>query len=81
MEEHQNRWKINADLNWNSRAGLMHGHGVYIFLADAEQSAGSDWSLEILSRSLDKTFAKCQRANEPWPNHLKLFTDNTPKET
>ena len=20
MEEHQNRWKINADLNWNSRA-------------------------------------------------------------
>ena len=60
---------------------LMHGHGIYIFLADAEQSAGSDWSLEILSRSLDKTFAKCQRANEPWPNHLKLFTDNTPKET
>ena len=67
----------------------MYGHGVYIFLADAEQSAGSDWSLEILSRSLDKTFArsvdktfaKCQRANEPWPNQLKLFTDNTPKET
>lgn len=60
---------------------LMHGVGVYIYLADAEQSSGSDWSLEILSRSLDKAYSSCQRANQPWPNHLKLFTDNTPKET
>lgn len=59
---------------------IMHGHSVNIFLGDAEQSAGSDWSLEILSRSLNKTYAKFQRANECWPNHLKVYTDNTPKE-
>ncbi|CAK9023126.1 Uncharacterized protein SCF082_LOCUS16076 [Durusdinium trenchii] len=39
----------------------MHGHAVLVFLADAEQSSGSDWSLEVLSRALDKTFAKFQR--------------------
>lgn len=60
---------------------LMHGHAVLVFLADAEQSSGSDWSLEVLSRALDKTFAKFQRCNQPWPNHLKVYTDNTPKET
>ncbi len=59
---------------------IMHGHGINIFLADAEQSVGSDWSLEVLTRSLDKTFSKFQRDNEPWPNHLKIYTDNTPKE-
>lgn len=60
---------------------MLHGIGTYIYLADAEQSSGSDWSLEILPRSLDKAFASCQRQNRPWPNHLKIFTDNTPKET
>lgn len=59
---------------------IMHGHSVNIFLADAEQSCGSDWSLEVLSRSLDNTFGKIQRCNGAWPNHVKIFTDNTPKE-
>ena len=45
-----------------------------------EQSTGSDWSLEVLALSLDKTFAKCQRNQEAWPNHLRLYTDNTPKD-
>lgn len=60
---------------------IMHGHSVNVFLADAEQSCGSDWSLEVLSRSLDNTFARLQRANGSWPNHLKVFTDNTPKDS
>ena len=61
-------------------ACIMHGHSVNVFLADAEQSSGSDWSLEVLSRSLDKTFSKLQRSNGSWPHHLKMVTDNTPKE-
>ncbi len=59
---------------------IMHGHSINVFLADAEQSSGSDWSLEVLTRSLDLTFSKFQRQNTPWPNHLKVYTDNTPKE-
>lgn len=62
-------------------AVITHGHAIHVFLADAEQSSGSDWSLEVLNRSLDKTFSKCQRSNTPWPSHLRLFTDNTPKES
>ena len=59
---------------------IVHGHSINIFLADAEQSSGSDWSLEVLPRSLDSVFAKMQRENSSWPNHAKIFTDNTPKE-
>ena len=62
-------------------ACIMHGHSVMVYVCDAEQSTGSDWSLEVLNLSLDKTFAKCQRNNEPWPNHLRVFTDNTPKDS
>lgn len=60
-------------------ACLMHGHGVYVYVTDAEQSTGANWSLEVLSLSLDKTFTKCQQNHQPWPNHLRIFTDNTPK--
>ena len=62
-------------------ACIMHGHSVMVYVCDAEQSTASDWSLEVLNLSLDKTFAKCQRNNEPWPNHLRVFTDNTPKDS
>jgi hypothetical protein len=59
---------------------IMHGHSINVFVTDSEQSTGSDWSLEVLALSLDKTFAKCQRNQEAWPNHLRIFTDNTPKD-
>lgn len=61
-------------------ACLMHGHAVMVFVTDSEQATGSDWSLEVLSLSLDKTFARCQQNNVPWPDHLRIFTDNTPKD-
>ena len=59
---------------------IMHGHSINVFVTDSEQATGSDWSLEVLALSLDKTFAKCQRNQEAWPNHLRIFTDNTPKD-
>ena len=60
---------------------ILHGIGIYIFLADSEQSSGSDWSLEVLSLALDFAFAECQRQGRLWPSHMRIWTDNTPKET
>ena len=61
-------------------AALLHGRAIYVWVTDSEQSTGSDWSLEVLTRSLDKAFNVGQRKQEPWPSHLRLWTDNTPKE-
>lgn len=60
---------------------ILHGRAIYVWVTDStEQSCGSDWSLEVLSLSLDKAFTLAQRKHEPWPSHLRIWTDNTPKE-
>lgn len=60
---------------------ILHGRAIYVWVTDStEQSCGSDWSLEVLSLSLDKAFSLAQRKHEPWPSHLRVWTDNTPKE-
>lgn len=59
---------------------ICHGRGIWVFLTDEDATTGSDWSLEVLSVALDKAFSKAQQDNEPWPSHLRLWTDNTPKE-
>lgn len=61
-------------------AAIVHGIGIFVFLADSEQSTGSDWSLEILSRSLEKAFQVSQQKGQPWPSHLRFWSDNTPKD-
>ena len=61
-------------------AAICHGRGVFVFVADEDAASGSDWSLEVLSLSLNKAFIMAQQSNEPWPSHLRLWTDNTPKE-
>ena len=59
---------------------ICHGHGVYVYITDEDASTGSDWSIEVLSISLNQVFAQAQRNNQPWPSHLRLWTDNTPKD-
>lgn len=61
-------------------AAICHGRGVYVFVSDEDAASGSDWSLEVLSLTLNKAFTMAQQSNEPWPSHLRLWTDNTPKE-
>ena len=61
-------------------AAICHGRGVFVFVADEDGATGSDWSLEVLSLSLNKAFTMAQQSNEPWPSHLRIWTDNTPKE-
>ena len=60
-------------------AAILHGRAVYVYLTDEDASHGSDWSLEVLSVSLNKAFLMTQQANQPWPSHLRIWTDNTPK--
>jgi hypothetical protein len=60
-------------------AAILHGRAVYVYLTDGDASHGSDWSLEVLSVSLNKAFLMTQQANQPWPSHLRIWTDNTPK--
>ena len=62
-------------------AAILHGRAIFVYLTDEDASTGSDWSLEVLSLSLNKAFVMAQQANEPWPAHLRLWTDNTPKDT
>ena len=61
-------------------AVILHGHGLYVWVTDPEQSKGSNWSHEVILRSLEKAFAKNQEKGQPWPRALRIFSDNTPKE-
>ncbi|CAK8999282.1 Uncharacterized protein SCF082_LOCUS6127 [Durusdinium trenchii] len=59
---------------------LAHGHGVFTYLADENQTAGSNWTLECLNRTLEHIFVRAQKLGKAVPPILKLFSDNTPKE-
>lgn len=60
---------------------MVHGVGIFTYLADENQSAGSNWVLETLNRSLQHTWNRFQKAGKPVPGILKIFADNTPKES
>ena len=61
-------------------ATIVHGFGVYIYVGDSDQSFGSDWSMEVFSRSLQTSWERAQKLGLQWPRTCKLFSDNTPKE-
>lgn len=61
-------------------ANIIHGRLIYIGIADEGENAGSSWSLEVLSRALDKAYSQAQRKNLTWPPVLKVWSDNTPKD-
>lgn len=60
-------------------ACIVHGRGVYIYIADPEQSFGSDWTLEVVNRSIQACWLDAQQRNETWPSVCRIFADNTPK--
>ena len=62
-------------------ANIIHGRLIYIGIANEGENVGSSWNLEVLNRALDKAYLQAQRKNLTWPPVLKVWTDNTPKET
>ena len=61
-------------------AVLLHGRSVNLFVTDECQRTGSAWALEILCRSMEWAWQAAQRRCEPFPLHMNIWADNTPKE-
>ena len=62
-------------------ASIVHGRLVYVAIADEGEAAGSSWVMEVVSRSLNLAYIQAQQRKYQWPNILKVFADNTPKDT
>ena len=62
-------------------ANIIHGRLIYVALADEGENAGSSWSLEVLNRALDKAYLQAQTKGLTWPAELRIWSDNTPKES
>lgn len=62
-------------------ANIIHGRLIYVAVADEGENSGSSWSLEVLSRALDKAYLQAQKRGLCWPSHLKIWSDNTPKDS
>ena len=61
-------------------ASIVHGRLVYVAIADEGEAAGSSWVMEVVSRSLNLAYIQAQQRKYQWPNILKIFADNTPKD-
>lgn len=61
-------------------AVILHGRCLAVYVGDCDSTSGSDWSMEMLARTLEKGFSKAQAAGEAWPRCLRIFSDNTPKD-
>ena len=61
-------------------ACIVHGRGIFVYIADPTLSFGSDWNIEVFSRSLQCCWEMAQKNGSPWPRCAKLFSDNTPKD-
>ena len=59
---------------------MVHGRLIYVAIADEGEATGSSWVIEVLNRSLDIAYRQAQQRGYSWPNVLKLWADNTPKE-
>lgn len=61
-------------------ACIVHGVGVYIYVADETMTTGASWTGEVLLQSIDSAFRCCQRAQRPMPSRVVVVADNTVKE-
>ena len=59
---------------------IIHGHCICTYITDADQTAGSNWVMEALARSLDIAFKQSQERAKPWPTMIRVYADNTPKD-
>ena len=60
---------------------IAHGVGIYTYLSDEDQTAGTTWVVETLNRTLQSVSGTLQKNGRPLPPVIKLFADNTPKDT
>ena len=60
---------------------LVHGVGLFTYLTDENQNHGSNWVLETVNRTLQYVHEYYQPRGKPVPPTLKIWSDNTPKET
>ena len=58
---------------------MIHGVGIYTYLSDEDQTAGTNWVVETLNRSFQHMHEKYQRDSKPVPAVVRVFADNTPK--
>ena len=72
----ETRARPSCDLS----AVLLHGWGVFLYVTDSDQSTGTDWTIEILSRSINEAWCIAQRERRDWPSIFRVFADNTPKD-
>ena len=61
-------------------ACIVHGRGIFVYIADPDLSFGTNWTIEVFCQSLQVCWDRAQKSGDTWPRHCKLFADNTPKE-
>lgn len=61
-------------------ATLLHGRTLHVFVADCDQTCGSNFVIEVVTRTLDKAFREAQKTGSSWPTSLQIWSDNTPKD-
>lgn len=61
-------------------AALIHGRIIFVAVGDEGTATGTSWVLEVLNRALDLAYVHAQQRGLCWPNILKIFADNTPKD-
>ena len=60
---------------------MVHGVGIYTYLSDENQTAETNWVLGTLNRTLQHCHDKHQKIGKLVPFDIRLFADNTPKES
>lgn len=62
-------------------ATLLHGRCLCVYISDCDQTSGSNFVIEVISRTLDRCFKQSQQgSDQSWPSTLQLWSDNTPKD-
>ena len=59
---------------------LAHGYECSFNLREEDVDKGSDFTLEVLARAIDRVFRECDAAGRERPRHLWLQSDNTSAE-
>lgn len=62
-------------------ATIVHGVGLFLWVADEDQTIGSEWVMEVTMRALEASFKRFQLQNKEWPAHLICQADNTCRES
>jgi hypothetical protein len=61
-------------------AVIVHGVGVYLFLADEDVSIGANWTCEVVLAAMDKAMLWYQTKGKRVPVDVAITADNTNRE-